>query len=304
MIDGLRAFLAVFEGQSLSKAADKLSLTQSAVSRRIQQLEVTLGGALFDRSSKPLKPTPLAHRIHARSWELLRNAEELFALANVESEPTGTLRLGVTHAIGDVVSLSLLTRLKTEFPALDVQLCSDWTAGLLQKIDAAQVDAAVVMFAAGVRPPAYLEVRSLATLHAVVIQSRKAPAFTGSATLAGLSGQNWILNAKGCGYRDAFVREMHSRGVDMRICVESQSIDEQLRFIASGLGLGLISREFLYHGTGKYEVSIVDVQDFLQPISLCLVHVNGLGSLTKTLDAMTATINETLSRLAQDNTSR
>ena len=51
MIDNLKAFAAVVDSKSLTKAASRLFLTQSAISRRIQQLEEALGGTLLDRTS-------------------------------------------------------------------------------------------------------------------------------------------------------------------------------------------------------------------------------------------------------------
>jgi hypothetical protein len=53
MIDNLKAFAAVIDCKSLTKAASRLFLTQSAISRRIQQLEEALGGTLLDRTERP-----------------------------------------------------------------------------------------------------------------------------------------------------------------------------------------------------------------------------------------------------------
>jgi DNA-binding transcriptional LysR family regulator len=53
MIDNLKALAAVIDNKSLTKAASRLSLTQSAISRRIQQLEEALGGTLLDRTQRP-----------------------------------------------------------------------------------------------------------------------------------------------------------------------------------------------------------------------------------------------------------
>jgi DNA-binding transcriptional LysR family regulator len=53
MLDNLKAFAAVIDHKSLTKAASRLYLTQSAISRRIQQLEQALGGTLLDRTQRP-----------------------------------------------------------------------------------------------------------------------------------------------------------------------------------------------------------------------------------------------------------
>ncbi|MHA5865104.1 LysR family transcriptional regulator, partial [Pseudomonas aeruginosa] len=56
-IDDIDAFVAVIRNASLSQAAESLGLTQSAITRRVQSLEESLGVALLDRNTKPLKPT-------------------------------------------------------------------------------------------------------------------------------------------------------------------------------------------------------------------------------------------------------
>jgi DNA-binding transcriptional LysR family regulator len=60
MIDNLKASAAVIDHKSLTKAASRLCLTQSAISRRIQQLEEALGGTVLDRThgngSRRLRP--------------------------------------------------------------------------------------------------------------------------------------------------------------------------------------------------------------------------------------------------------
>jgi DNA-binding transcriptional LysR family regulator len=59
MLDNLKAFAAVIDHKSLTKAALRLYLTQSAISRRIQQLEEALGGTLLDRTQRPPSFTAL-----------------------------------------------------------------------------------------------------------------------------------------------------------------------------------------------------------------------------------------------------
>ena len=72
MIDNLKALAATIEGKSLSVAAAKLFVTQSAISRRIQQLEEALGAPLFDRSQRPPVPTALGRRVYEQAMQSFR----------------------------------------------------------------------------------------------------------------------------------------------------------------------------------------------------------------------------------------
>jgi DNA-binding transcriptional LysR family regulator len=171
MIEDIKAFLAVCDDPSLTRAAEKLCLTQSAVSRRIQRLEEHLGGVLFDRSVKPLRPTTLARRIHVHARNLLSNADEFMQLACEDSEPGGTLRLGVTQCISDVALTDILGRLRATFSALDVQLQSDWSGNLLHRTSCGQLDIAIALMRHGATFAAPLEGRCVMSLEAVVTKS-------------------------------------------------------------------------------------------------------------------------------------
>jgi DNA-binding transcriptional LysR family regulator len=86
-----QSFVAVIEEASLTRAADVLCISQSAVSKRIQRLEEVLGAELlFDRNSKPPKPTSLANRIYEESLPLLKAFERLLDLPREDAAPTGT----------------------------------------------------------------------------------------------------------------------------------------------------------------------------------------------------------------------
>ena len=73
LFEDLKTLVAVLDHNSLTLAADVLSLTQSAISRRIQRLEAVLGAELLDRNSKPPQATALARRIYEHAVPLMRS---------------------------------------------------------------------------------------------------------------------------------------------------------------------------------------------------------------------------------------
>ncbi|SAK61169.1 LysR family transcriptional regulator [Caballeronia glebae] len=91
MIEELKSFVTVVEEASLTRAAQKLFVTQSAVSKRIQRLEDVLGAQLLDRNSKPPRATALAHRIHEHAVPLLA-AFNPSTITSVERLDHGTRR--------------------------------------------------------------------------------------------------------------------------------------------------------------------------------------------------------------------
>jgi DNA-binding transcriptional LysR family regulator len=114
--DNLRIYLAIARAGSLSEAAKHLRLDHSTLSRRLGQLELSLGGAVFERSRKGLKRTELGERILASAEQMESGAVALREAMDSGSQiPSGKVRVAMMEGIG---SLYLARRLK---PLLDAQ---------------------------------------------------------------------------------------------------------------------------------------------------------------------------------------
>ncbi len=97
----LKAFLLVAEKQSFSLAAEKLHLTQPAVSKRVALLEEQLGTCLFDRIGRNISLTEAGHALlpHARAVQQELEAAEQ-SVRDLSGEVAGQLRLATSHHIG------------------------------------------------------------------------------------------------------------------------------------------------------------------------------------------------------------
>nr|GEZ59308.1 LysR family transcriptional regulator [Tanacetum cinerariifolium] len=96
-IDDIDAFVAVIRCQSISHAAESLELTQPAITRRVQNFEQALGVELFDRNTKPLKPTPMGTQVYQKCLAILREMDALRELVASDTPPSGLLRLGAAN---------------------------------------------------------------------------------------------------------------------------------------------------------------------------------------------------------------
>jgi hypothetical protein len=167
----------------------------------------------------------------------------------------------------------------------DVQAC-DWLAEPLRVCGHLACEWHRVPFTAP------LDGRCVMSLEAVVVQSRSAPRADSRTSIAALADQDWILNSGGCGYRAALERAMANQDLGMRVFVDSQDIEEQLKLVASGLGLGLVPHEFLNLSASHDQLTIIEVFDFVLTIDVCLVYGKALGNLGKTLGTLAATLEE------------
>jgi DNA-binding transcriptional LysR family regulator len=279
LFEDLKTFVAVLDHNSLTRAADALSLTQSAISRRIQHLEAVLGAELLDRNSKPPQATALARRIYEHAVPLMRSVDQLLEISREDGVPGGTFRIGLSQVVAEIVLFDAVIRLKAEFPALEVQSHTEWSTGLLQQVSLGKLDAATLMLPSPSTLPDNVAGRFITTLEVLVVQSKRRPVVERRSSVKALAEQEWILNPLGCGYRAALERAMQGAGRELRLSVDTHGTEMQLRLIAAGLGLGLVPRNVLRRSGLYNELSVIEVKDFSLSLDIWLIHPVQLGNL-------------------------
>ncbi|VFS60965.1 HTH-type transcriptional regulator gltC [Raoultella planticola] len=131
-IDDIDALLATVQFSSLNQAAEYLGITQSAITRRLQRLEQTLGVTLLERQTRPLTLTAAGHRVYEQCLSIKRETKKLYGLLDPQAEPHGILRLGVPQSVAEIALQPALLALRQQFPQLQPQVTCGWS-GLLQK---------------------------------------------------------------------------------------------------------------------------------------------------------------------------
>jgi DNA-binding transcriptional LysR family regulator len=97
----LKAFITVANSGSFSESAEQLHLTQSAISKRIAQLEHQIGKKLFDRIARQVTLTEAGTELLPRAQRILQEYENaLQAINDLSGEASGTLRLAISHHLG------------------------------------------------------------------------------------------------------------------------------------------------------------------------------------------------------------
>jgi len=118
----LRAFITVAERGGFSAAAEALHVTQPALSRRIAELESSLGVRLFERTSRRVELTEGGEDLLTRSRELLRDGRALRERARALAEgKAGLLRLGCAPMIMESVVVPRIGQYRKRFPHVDLQ---------------------------------------------------------------------------------------------------------------------------------------------------------------------------------------
>ena len=242
--DDVRAFVSVADKGSVSLAARDLNVTQSAVTRRLQRLETSLGAAVLDRRTRPITLTTAGHAALDRCRRLLNDVQEVRAATANGRFPAGEIRIGVAHALTEVTLTEPIGQVRRKFSNLALRLSTGWSRDLLERVRTRAVDAAVILLPEGERLPAEIAGKEIGKDKLVVVAPRR-KSRPGARRIQDLAGVQWILNPEGCAARAALHRLLLQANLDMVVTVESYNYELQLALVAQGRGLSLVPRHLL-----------------------------------------------------------
>ncbi len=137
----LQYLTALHQHGHFGRAAEAVCVTQSTLSAGLRELEGLLGAVLVERTQRVLRFTPLGERIVAKAYIVLREADELTAMASGSGKPlSGEVRLGVIPTIAPFLLPLLLPELRTAFPDLKLYLREDLTTPACEALMRGQLD--------------------------------------------------------------------------------------------------------------------------------------------------------------------
>jgi DNA-binding transcriptional LysR family regulator len=235
----LEVFLAVAGTQNISRAAEALAMSQSAVSGSLSDLESHFDILLFDRVGKRIQLNEFGRALRPRAQALLEQAQDLEnALRN--HTDIGRLQIGATLTIGNYLAVELMARFMREQPGAQVSLEVANTQEIVNKVVNFELDIALVE---GELTHPELEITPWHEDELMVFCSPDhALATKGELTDADLLEATWIVREIGSGTRQTFERAMHGLLPKLNIMLELQHTEAIKRAVEAGLGIGCISR--------------------------------------------------------------
>jgi len=142
----LAAFCAVVERKSFSQAAERLGVTQPAVSLQVRSLEKRLGRKLLDRSGRRVEPTEAGLALYRGAQRMLALEGQLIEEldAGEEGELGGTLEVGASTGPGSTVVPVLLCEFQRENPGVAVSLSISDTQSVVDRVAERELELGVV----------------------------------------------------------------------------------------------------------------------------------------------------------------
>lgn len=234
----IEVFLMTAKLQTLSAAAEKLNMSQSAASESLKTLEESFDIKLFDRVGKKLQLNDFGRTIRKQAEVLLDQAYALEASLNKSSK--GQLKIGATLSIGNYLAIHILSQYKSLYPDIQATLEVANTTHIVEKI--ANFDLDIGLIEGDVSHPD-LEIIPWREDELVVFSHPDHPiTHLKKISDQDLSKQNWILRERGSGTRQAFDSAMHGLLPTLKIELELQHTEAIKRAVEANMGLGCLSR--------------------------------------------------------------
>ena len=142
----LAAFCAVVERKSFSEAAERLGVTQPAVSQQIRSLEERLGQQLLDRSGRRVEPTEAGNRLYRSAQRMLALERQLLdeVAGGAEGPLRGQLALGASTGPGGTVVPVLLCEFAEANPEITIDLTISDTQTIVEQVARRELELGVV----------------------------------------------------------------------------------------------------------------------------------------------------------------
>jgi len=274
----LEAFVAVVDHGSIVAASAVLHLTQSAVTRRIQNLEDSLGVPLLDRQNRPLQPTRAGRETYEFAKPVLGSVSDLKSAIIHNGEPAGDFRFGVSRSLGDLALTQSICHLREGYSKLRLQAFAQWSTTLLERLVNRTLDAAVVFLPEEGSPPGSVDGERLGT-EIFSIVAAKSNQFPRSPSLKDISSRPWILNPHGCGARSMLETALLRQGLPLAIAVEAEGNDLQLSLVAQNVGFAIVMPHVYDSSPFRKHLEMIKVKDFVPQQSVWVLHSKHIGHL-------------------------
>ena len=138
----LRTFLAVFQYASVTRAADNLHKTQSAVSIQLRRLEENLESQLFVRQARGVKPTLAGERLAAVAQRVVSELDRT-AQSFRGNAVRGEVRVGIPEEYGSDMLPKVLAEFSLQHPGVEVFVRCGFSSGFVEAFELGELDVAV-----------------------------------------------------------------------------------------------------------------------------------------------------------------
>lgn len=270
-MDGLRAFVAIVDSMSFSRAGEAIGRSQSAISLRLRRLELSLGVSLLvRRQGRVIELTPEGHKLlgYARQIISLNDA----ALRDLcERQGQTRVRLGLTADFLDMGFSQALAQVKPLVGDVAIEIETDVSERLRARCEAGELDLAFYKQSSADDGGTGLLSLDMAWAAAPSFVTRD-------------GGLPLVCFPEGCVYRRAMLASLRDAGIAHQTVLTTPSMDSLRRAVGAGIGVTALPASLLGRGDG---LDAVDGLPQLDSITLAMaITPSGGAAIRRMADSL------------------
>ncbi len=247
-LDLYRVFYTVAKCGSLTKAAEELYISQPAVSQAIKQLEVQLGGKLFNRTHKGMELSETGGKqifpIVEQALKLLDEAENKYS--ELKNTATGVVRICASDTVSTHFLLKYIKEYHQKYPEVNLILQNGTSAETIELLKSKKGDIGFVNLPIDDKDINLSN--TVMQLHDTFVASDRFSELTdGVIDLKRLQDYPLLMLELSTATRQAIVSFAHSHGIHLHPEIELASLELMTELAKNGIGIACIPREFVRH---------------------------------------------------------
>lgn len=267
-----KIFLYLFEERSISKTANRLYVSQPAISYSLKELESQLGYTLFYRNSKGIEPTLEAKELYSyisTAFNILNDAEE--HLKNLNNLNIGCIRVGTTAQIGVFYLSKYIAEFRKLYPGIKFEIVCKSTADMVEMLETRKLD--IIVDTLPINSKKNVTKVTLSKLHNCFAYNKKTMNDVKVKSVEDLENYPLILPSETSSIRLKLDEYMESQNIKLNSVLESSATEIMLEMVRNGSGIGYFVENVIDSQNDKSDFQVLSFDNSLPAVDVCCVYI-------------------------------
>ena len=272
-----KIFLYLYEERSISKTANKLYVSQPAISYSLKELENSLGYTLFTRNSKGIEPTIEAKELYnyiREAFNILNDAEE--HVKNLNSLSVGNIRIGLSPYIESLSLIEYINNFNKTYPNIKFSIISKTMPEMVEMLETKKLD--MIIGVLPITSEKKLIKINLFDINNCFAYNKKLLSNISIKKELDLLKYPLILPIKNTSPRIKLDDYMESKNIRLDPSIEISNTEVGLEMIKKGMGIGYFLIDSINTCPNKEDYEMIVFQD-LPKASISLVYIDDYTSI-------------------------
>lgn len=268
-----KIFLYLYEEKSISKTANKLYVSQPAISYSLKELENQLGYTLFYRNSKGIEPTLEAKELYSyisTAFNILQDAEE--HIKNLNNLNIGCIRIGTPSHIGVFYLSNYIADFRKIYPGIKFEIVCKSTSDMVEMLEMRNLD--LIVDTLPINSKREVTKVTLSKLHNCFAYNKNIMKNVNIEKVSDLKNYPLILPSATSSIRLKLDEYMESQNTKLMPIIESWTTEMMIEIVRKGVGIGYFVESVIDTQDDKDNFEVIRFNDDLPAVDVCCVYIN------------------------------